>query len=94
MKKINESIKIITTEKQQIKYLIKTLAFFWLITKLFSYKTWIADRIYPVIPPFDFLKNIPDYFHLILFGLSLFLLVLILLFKVNKWLLFYFFYLN
>ena len=82
---------IITSENQQIKYLIKTIAFFWLITKLFSYKTWIADRIYPVIPPFDFLKNIPDYFHLILFVIGLFILLLILFFKINKWLLILFF---
>ncbi|SHF59791.1 hypothetical protein SAMN05443633_10595 [Chryseobacterium arachidis] len=70
--------------KQQVIYLVKMIAFFWLITKLWSYKTWVSDRLYPVIPPLDILKNIPEFWHQILFGLSLLSLLIIICFKENR----------
>jgi len=76
--------KIFVSENQQTIYLIKVVAFFWLITKIWSYKTWIADRRYPLIPPSDVLKYIPDFLHLFLFGLSLLTLLIILLIKKNR----------
>lgn len=74
------------SEKKQVSYFIKVVAFFWMITKIWSYKTWITDRIYPVIPPLDIVRNIPGFVHLFLFGFSLLALLLIL-FKENRLLL-------
>ncbi|MDQ0595578.1 hypothetical protein QFZ37_003947 [Chryseobacterium ginsenosidimutans] len=73
--------------EKQINYLIKVIAFFWLLTKIWSYKTWIAARVYPVIPPLDFLKNVSGFVHLFLFGFSLLALLAVLCFKTNRWLL-------
>lgn len=72
---------------KQISYLIKVIAFFWLIAKMWSYKTWITDRVYPIIPSIDVLKNVPDFLHQFLFGLSLLVLITVICFKINRWLL-------
>ena len=72
---------------KQISYLIKVIAFFWLVTKIWSYKTWITERVYPVIPPLEILKNVPDFLHLFLFGFSLLALLLVLICKENRLLL-------
>jgi len=77
-------MKTIVSEKQQFVYIIKVSAFFWLVTKIWSYKTWIADRTYPVIPTFDIFRYVPDSVHLVLFGLSLFSLLLIIILKKNR----------
>lgn len=73
--------------EKQISYLIKVIAFFWFLTKIWSYKTWIAERVYPVIPPVDIFKNVPDFLHQFLFGFSLLVLLAILCLKINRWLL-------
>ncbi|UZT97034.1 hypothetical protein ODZ84_17780 [Chryseobacterium fluminis] len=65
----------------QIGYLIKAIAFFWLIAKILSYKTWVTERVYPVIPPLEILKNIPDFLHYFLFVFSVLLLVITLFFR-------------
>jgi len=68
---------------QQVNILIRIIALFWFLTKIWGYKTWITDRLYPVIPVFDFFKFIPNYLHIILFVISLILLLLILFGKKN-----------
>lgn len=78
---------ILASEKQQVTYLIKAVAFFWLITKIWSYKTWITDRMYPVIPPLEFLQYIPGFLHEFLFGFSLLALLMVLFLKTSRWLL-------
>ena len=78
-------------EKKQISYLIKVIAFFWLVTKIWSYKTWITERVYPVIPPLDILKNVPAFVHIILFGFSLLALLMTLFIKENRLLLIFLF---
>lgn len=74
MKNINWKIK---SEYQQANILLKVVALFWFATKIWSYKTWIANRLYPVIPSFDFFKYLPDGLHIILFSVSLILLLVI-----------------
>ncbi|KUJ50168.1 hypothetical protein AR685_16075 [Chryseobacterium sp. JAH] len=78
---------VFDSENQKIKFLIKFVAAFWFLTKLWSYKTWIIEREYPVIPPFDFLKQVPADFHLTLFCLSLINLLLVVFFRRKKWML-------
>ncbi|KQR93550.1 hypothetical protein ASG01_10300 [Chryseobacterium sp. Leaf180] len=77
-------LKSFASENQRIAVLVKIICFFWLITKLWSYKTWIADRVYPVVAPFEILQEVPPSLHLIFFGLSLVILFLIIVFKLNR----------
>jgi hypothetical protein len=61
----------------------KLICFFWLIAKAISWKAWLADRLFPVVPPFNFLF-VPSAVHLVLFILSLLALCALLLFPVNR----------
>jgi hypothetical protein len=61
----------------------------WFFTKLFSYNLWHADRLFPVVPPFAFLENIPNIIHLGLFWVVLMGLLLIPFHHNNKYLLFF-----
>lgn len=79
--------KTVLSEQQQVNRLIKTIALFWCITKIWSYKTWVTDRLYPVIPPVDFLKYVPDFMHVFLFGFSVVALLALLFVKVSRLLL-------
>lgn len=87
MKNINWKTDL---EKQQINLLIRIIALFWFTTKIWSYKTWITDRFYPVIPPWDFLKSVPSSLHIILYALSLSLLLIIWLINRSRLLLIFF----
>ena len=69
-------------QKKQVIVIIT--CFFWIFTKLFSFKLWHADRLYPLVPPFRFLENIPNYIHLGLFWSALFGLFLIAFNQKNK----------
>lgn len=46
--------------------------------KLLSYKLWLADRSFPVIPLFEAVGNVPHVLHTLLFACSLALLLLML----------------
>lgn len=59
---------------------LRTTFLFWLVAKLISYKVWLADRFFPVVPSFTFLPEFPSWLHLFLFAASLFLLVFLLIF--------------
>lgn len=50
--------------------LIKITCIAWLIAKIISFKVWIADRDFPVVPVFDFF-SLPNEFHFSLFVFSL-----------------------
>lgn len=80
-------IKIFLTRERQVVYLIKILAFFWFITKAWTYKAWVVDREYPVIAPSEALDHIPGSVHVILLFFSFLALLAILLFKQNRFLL-------
>ena len=64
--------------------LIKLTALFWLFAKIMSRKLWLSDRLFPIIPPFDFSPNLPNEFHFILFLVSIFGLVSIVIFTQKK----------
>jgi hypothetical protein len=64
--------------------LIKLTALFWIIAKLMSWKLWLSDRLLPIIPPFDFSPNLPNEVHFILFLVSIFGLVSIVIFSPKK----------
>lgn len=65
---------------------MRVTAVFWMMSKIISFKLWIADRYFPLIPPFDFLSGIPSWIHLLLFAISIICMVCIIAFPQNYFL--------
>ena len=59
------------------------ICFFWLVAKVISWKVWLADRLFPIVPPFTFLF-VPSYIHLLLFIFSLLALFALLIFPIKR----------
>ena len=72
---------------QNQKLIVIITCIFWISTKILSYKLWISDRLFPLIPPLNFLENIPNTIHIFLFTASLIGIFLIALFPSNKYIL-------
>jgi hypothetical protein len=64
----------------------RIICFFWLIAKVISWKAWLANRLFPIVPPFNFLF-VPAFVHLMLFIFSLLALLSLLLFPSKRLLL-------
>ena len=62
---------------------IRILCFFWLVAKGISWKVWLADRLFPVVPPFNFLF-VPSAIHMMLFIFSLLAMFALLIFPANR----------
>ena len=60
--------------------LLRIICAFWLIAKLISYKVWLTSRLFPLVPVFNFLENIPPIIHLLLYIVSIISLVCIIVF--------------
>lgn len=58
----------VTYSKEVI--LIKITCLAWFIAKVISFKLWVADRSFPIVPTLDFL-SLPNEAHLFLFVFSL-----------------------
>jgi hypothetical protein len=63
--------------------LVRVTCICWIITKAISYKLWLSDRAFPLVPPFSFL-NAPSIVHLGLLILSFVLLLSLFIFPSNK----------
>lgn len=68
-------------KKISITIITKITALACLASMLLSYKLWLGDRMFPLIPVFDFLPNFQHPFDIILFIIALLLLICILVFK-------------
>lgn len=62
---------------------MRIISFFWLTGKIISWRLWTTDRLFPLVPPFDFLR-ISSPAHLLLFIASLTGLALLFLFPAKK----------
>jgi uncharacterized membrane protein YphA (DoxX/SURF4 family) len=62
--------------------LIRITCLFWLAAKIISWKLWLADRLFPLVPPFHFLVA-PPAAHLLLLLFSLIALVLLMVYPSN-----------
>src|ERR1700741_3612108 len=56
------------------KLLIRITCICWIITKAISYKLWLSDRAFPLVPPCSFLY-VPAFVHLGLLIISFLLLL-------------------
>lgn len=77
-------LRFLKTEKDSTLLILKILSIFWIVTKVWSYKLWIADRVYPVIPASEYIDKVPNCIHLLLFIASIVLLLLIVILKKSK----------
>lgn len=66
--------------------ILRVTCFFWLIAKFISWKLWLANRLFPLVPPVEIL-HVPAIIHLVLFVCSLTILSFILIFPHKKYLL-------
>jgi len=64
--------------------LIRITAVAWFFAKIMSWKLWLADRVFPVAAPLDFLNSAPSQVHLYLLILSLGGLFGVVLYPQNK----------
>lgn len=64
--------------------LIEITALFWIIAKIMSWKLWISDRLFPIIPPFNCSPNLPNEIHLVLLLVSIIGLVSVVIFTPKK----------
>jgi hypothetical protein len=65
-------------------WLLKFTCIFWLFAKLIGWRMFTTNRLFPTAPVFEILDYVPTAIHLILFPLSLLFLVLLIVFKKNK----------
>lgn len=61
----------------KIRIITRVSAIACLLSMLLSYKLWLGDRTFPLIPAFDFLPAFHYPFDLILFGITVILLICI-----------------
>jgi len=66
-----------TNDTAKQAFLIRITCFFWLLGKLASYKSWIADRSLPTVALFEFFDALPNSVHIISFLVSILLIVAI-----------------
>ena len=66
------------------RLLIKITAVFWLVAKVMCWKLWLSNRLFPIIPPFEFSPNLSNGFHFTLFAISIIGLVSIVIFAPKK----------
>lgn len=73
----------ITYSLQKKIIVTRLICFSWLLAKIISYKVWLASRLFPVVPPFDFLFA-PQAVHVLFFILSLSCIAALLILPTNK----------
>src|SRR6187402_714402 len=70
--------------KNRISLIIRITCLVWILTKWMSYKLWVSERLFPLIPPFDFLEGFTADVHLGLFYAALSGIFLIFLFPQSR----------
>jgi uncharacterized membrane protein YphA (DoxX/SURF4 family) len=65
----------------QIILMTRITAFGCLAGMLLSHKLWMAERNFPIVPVFSFLKGLPSVFHIFLSSVAVLLLLSIILFR-------------
>lgn len=72
---VNDNKKTVAANDSQVNILLAVTCIFWLIAKIISWKLWVTERLFPVIPAFDFLSAIPAMAHWVLLFSSIALLI-------------------
>lgn len=72
------------TQNLKVNYVLKITALFWIIIKIISYKLWLSNRLFPLIPVADFFDNCPNWLHLSLYILGFCSMFFVFIFPSNK----------
>jgi len=75
--------KAIARETNNNVLLLQIICVFWFIAKLICWRIWTTNRLLPTAPVLSYFDSIPAIVHALLFATSL-LIILLLIFKVNK----------
>ncbi len=70
-------MKLLSKEKNTSNLFTITIAIFFLIAKIISWKLWLANRTFPLVPAFNFLQIVPPFVNLLLYIGSIVLLSLV-----------------
>jgi len=70
-------MKLFSKERNISSILSATVAIFFFIAKIISWKLWLTNRRFPLIPAFDFLQIVSPGTHLLLYTTSIILLLLV-----------------
>ena len=63
---------------------IRFVCIAWIITKLVSYKLWLANRLFPLVPVHESLSLLPPVVHTVLFVISICTMLFLLIFPNKK----------
>jgi len=74
---LNDNKKSVSASNGEANFLLSVTCIFWLIAKVISWKLWITERLFPVMPAFDFLSNVPAIIHWVLLFSSIALLIVL-----------------
>jgi len=70
------------------KGIIRLTAFFWLIEKMISWRSWTTLRLFPLVPVHEYLHQLPDLLQNTFFAIDLLLILFVLVVPLNKKVLF------
>ena len=68
--------------QQKNKLLMRLICFFWIVAKAISWKLWLSDRLFPLVPVFGLF--VPSFVHVLLFIFSLATLLLLFILPTNR----------
>ena len=72
---LNDNKKSVPANNGEANILLSVTCIFWLAAKIISWKLWGAERLFPIIPAFDFFATVPAMAHWVLLFLSIALLI-------------------
>ncbi|HNP54148.1 MAG TPA: hypothetical protein PKK69_06010 [Ferruginibacter sp.] len=72
------------TYDRPTRFLIRGILVTWLVTKLLSYRLWLSDRPFPVLPALSVFEPVPAWVHSGLLWMALLLLTVSMLFPEKK----------
>ncbi len=72
---INDNKKSEAANNGEANILLSVTCLFWLTAKIISWKLWLTERLFPVMPAFNFLSAVPAIVHWILLLASVALLI-------------------
>lgn len=68
---------MIRQERFSTSLIVWVTSFFWFVAKIISYKVWLTDRLFPLVPVSESFQTVPGWVHTTLFACSMLCLLLL-----------------